>query len=104
MKAATILLLVFAAVPLLIYPFVLLANVMSLAGTRTGSEPVGQVLVSYAFLFASTAYPLAYLLCLIFSIVAMKTGREQAGLYWSLGPFVYLLGLGLLFVLWMLVG
>lgn len=104
MRTAAILLLVFGALPLLIYPIVLLANVMSLAGTRTGSEPVGQVMVSYAFLFAGTAYPLAYLLCVAFSVVAIKQGRHQAGLLWSLGPFAYLLALGLLLALWIAVG
>lgn len=103
MKTATILLLVFAAVPLLIYPFVLLANVMSLAGTRSGSEPMGQVLVSYAFLFTSTLYPLAYLICAILSVAAMKRGRERAGLYWGIGPIAYLLGIVLLAGLWMMV-
>lgn len=101
MKAACIVFLVFGALPLLLYPFVLLANVMSLAGPRTGAEPLGQTLVSFAFLGATTAYPLAYLLFLVLSVVRLKQGRLQPALIWSLAPMGYLVGVVLLLLLWM---
>lgn len=54
---------IIGGVPLLIYPFVLLANMMSLAGPWTG-EHVVLIIVVLLFIAVSSAYPLTYFLCL----------------------------------------
>jgi mannitol-specific phosphotransferase system IIBC component len=54
---------IIGGVPLLIYPFVLLANMMSLAGPWTG-EHVLLIIVVLVFIAVSSAYPLTYFLCL----------------------------------------
>lgn len=60
-KPLVYLLFVLEGLPLLIYPFVLLANLMSLAGHRTGNESVFLITVVLLFIIMSSAYPLSYL-------------------------------------------
>ena len=43
--------------PLLIYPFIVLANLMSFVGHRSGNEPASLILYSFSFLIFSTLYP-----------------------------------------------
>lgn len=86
MKQTTTLILLLGALPLLVYPFVLLAGAMSLGGHRTGNEPFVVILAVYAVLVASLAYPLVYGACVVGTV--MKTRRDQstAALYFSLSP------------------
>lgn len=44
---------------LLFYPFVLVANVMSLAGERDTNAPILSVISAYLFLVISTLYPIS---------------------------------------------
>ncbi|CAM3436626.1 hypothetical protein FLLO111716_10130 [Flavobacterium longum] len=57
--------LVLAGLPLLIYPFVLLANIMSLAGHRSPDTSLWMTFISSLFLILSTLYPVPYLIGLI---------------------------------------
>lgn len=85
---------VIAGLPLIAYPLVFMANVMSLAGHSTGNESFWLVLVSNCFLIGTTVYPLVFGLSLIFFFTfKMK-------LTISLIPLGYLVLLFLLFQLW----
>jgi mannitol-specific phosphotransferase system IIBC component len=52
-------------IPLLLYPFVLLADIMSIAGERTGNENVFLIIIVGLFLFLSSSYPISYSVCLV---------------------------------------
>ena len=100
MRVAAIGLLILCALPLLIYPFLLLANVMSFAGTATGNELLSQWLISRAFLLGSTIYPIVYLVCAIISIVQIVRNKGKSALTYSSIPLIYLFFLGGLFAVW----
>jgi hypothetical protein len=98
MKAITFSLLAVGALPLLAYPAVILANVMSLAGHRSGDESPVLMLVVYTFLLASTAYPVVYVFCFAFAIARVRE-KKSAAIGYGLGPIGYLaaiIGLGAL--------
>ena len=71
--------LVLGALPLGIYPFVLLANVMQLAAGGSSSGGAYELLGTY-FLLGSTCYPIIYVLMLRASRRAQKRGdsKQQA--------------------------
>ena len=48
-------------IPLAIYPFILLANIMSLGGQSSGNENLSQVIAAYSFLIFSTLYPVTFI-------------------------------------------
>jgi hypothetical protein len=49
--------------PLVIYPAVLLASIMGLAGHRTGDEPPRVLFVAYSFYILTIVYPVPTLAC-----------------------------------------
>jgi hypothetical protein len=100
MRALAIVLLVLGALPFLIYPFVVLAGVMSLAGHSSGKEPIILVIVANSFLLGSLAYPLVYLPALVFAGARLAAGERKAALVGSIVPLAFLVLLGVLFALW----
>ena len=60
------LILVLEGLPLIIYPFVLLANVMQLASLGSGNLNAISIAFMILFLVLSTAYPITYFLCFWF--------------------------------------
>lgn len=64
-QIVAILLFVVGGLPLIVYPFVLIANAMSLAGFMEGN--INYVLFTCALLFvvATSTYPLTYIACLV---------------------------------------
>ena len=54
------------SLPLIAYPFVLLANVMSLAGEKTANTPFIETLTFYGFLTLTTLYPLSVIISWVF--------------------------------------
>ena len=97
-------LLIIGAAPLLIYPFVLLANVMSLAATRVPSQPpvpLMQELTSRAFLWSSTLYPIAYIVCALAAFTAARGAHGAAAWTWAAAPLGYLVLCVLLMFAWM---
>lgn len=100
MKQTVSLLLLLGALPLLIYPFVLLANVMSLAGHWSGNEPLGLVVTVYAFLIGSTAYPAVYIFHRVYANALLKQNKTEAALRYSVGPLLYLALLAGFMMLW----
>jgi hypothetical protein len=66
-------LLVIGALPLLIYPFVALASVMSLAGHTDGKEPGLLMAVARGFQITSLLYPVVYVGALVGAVSLRKT-------------------------------
>jgi hypothetical protein len=91
--------LVLGALPLVVYPFVLLANIMGIAAPRSGNESLVLVLISYAFYIATTVYPLVYLFCVASAIVAARR-QSRTALGFAFAPIGYLLLLVGLGVIW----
>ena len=92
--------LIFGAVPLLGYPFVALASLMSLAAHTTGKEPMLLLAVSRSFQIASLIYPIVYLGCLVGVLLAQKK-KEKLASKIALVPIWFLGFVCMLVVLWM---
>jgi len=71
-----ILLLVVAGIPLLIYPSVLVANVMSIAGYQGGDLSVILKITSTAFMLVTTLYPIVYL-CSVIGYIVFSIKRKK---------------------------
>lgn len=82
--------------PLAVYPFCLLANVMSLAGHQ--EQPLSPLVVAttYAFLWSSTLYPVVYLPSPLAAAFFDAGGRDLATRRVAYVPLVYLTGITLL--------
>lgn len=105
MKTLSIALMCFTSLPLLIYPFVLLANVMSMAALSSPtSVSFGLSVAFFGFLIGSTLYPLPYLTSLVFSILNLKNGKPRAAFLWQSGLVGYLILVGLFFIAWLMLG
>ena len=91
-KLIHIILFIISVIPFGIYPFILLANVMSLAGHRTGNELFLDLLLPYSFLIFSTLYPLTFLYSWI--------NRKRKNLIISLLPIFHVVISIILFFLW----
>jgi hypothetical protein len=85
------------ALPLVIYPGVLLANVMSLAAEGQSDTPMFLRVVATSFQVSSSAYPLVYGWC----FRALKAKSVATGLWLSVAPLAYLVLVYGLFQLWM---
>ena len=105
MKAFCIGLIGLTTLPLLVYPFVLMANVMSLAASPPSSQvPLSLRLAMSGFIWSSTIYPLPYLVTMIASIVLLRLDEVKKALWWQVGLLGYLLLVGLFFVAWLALG
>lgn len=89
------------AAPLILYPVILLAGVMSLAGHRTNDDVDLLLVISRTFVVASLAYPLVYGACLGGGLFAWFAAKKQ-GLAFALSvtPLGYFGVLVLLLMLW----
>ena len=90
-----------AGVPLIIYPFLFLANIMSLAGARPANPPPFLLsLGANGFLWGSTLYPFFYLYCVRkFREQPYPLERQSSRLFAWL-PLLYLVGVCVFFLLW----
>jgi amino acid permease len=100
MKVVTYCLFVFSGLPLVAYPAILLAGIMSLAGERSGGAPLLLSTVATACQIGSIAYPAIYFPFLQRAKKQMKDKQDKAAFRSSLIPPGYLLALGLLFAAW----
>ncbi len=98
-----ILLLLLAGLPLVIYPVLLIANVMSLAGYQSTSAGAMVTIVSLGFFFTSTIYPVVY----ITSIIGYFISSRKKSALWKrrfvIIPFVALAIQLVMLGLWVLV-
>ena len=99
-RAPAVVGLILSALPMLVYPFVLMANLMSVVAepdpTRTGLEEFGAT----SFIVLSTAYPVAWLGSLIGSVVLMMKHRAKIAAWTAFGPMFYLALVGAAFWVW----
>jgi hypothetical protein len=105
MKTLSISSLVLGALPLAIYPFVVLADIMSLAGHRRGDEPRLLVAVATIFQVGSLAYLPVYAFSFAATLILLgKVGRGRRAFCLSVIPIIYLAILTILFFAWQSVG
>lgn len=100
MKRASTFLFVLEALPLIIYPVVLLADLMTFSGHVTGGESPGLLITVYAFVFGSMVYPVVYVACVILAYARMRENKLPAAMRFSVAPLAYLALLVALIVLW----
>ncbi len=88
--------------PLIIYPIVLLANVMSLGGEPPMHPvPLALRLSSQGFLWSSTAYPIVYFYCARQAIY-YRQAKPKYAVNMSTLPLLYLAIVAALFCGWMI--
>jgi len=94
--------LILGGLPLMIYPFLLVANVMSLAGNPS-SEPVSLVvqLASQGFLWGSTLYPLVYIPCALIAVLCSFGESDHIAVRFAFMPILYLGAVIACFFLWL---
>jgi len=87
LNVISILLIIIEGLPLLIYPFVLIANLMSLAGLGASDQPFMANLLMVLFLIATSTYPLTY----IFSAFFVFKRESRYKLLVALCPVLHIL-------------
>lgn len=97
-KALSIIFLVIGGLALLPYPFLMIGNIMQIAGVRSGGESALLLFVVFAFVIVSSLYLITYLVCLILAIVK----RKQGILLISAIPLFHLLLVFALLLVWFL--
>ena len=80
-------------IPLLIYPFIIFANIMSFAGHKSPNTPISTLTILYSFMIITTLYPISYFLSLIVYI-----NKKKPALIFI--PFIHLLLSIIFFILW----
>lgn len=88
--------------PLLVYPAVLFAGVMSLAGEPTGDVPLLVRAVVTSFLLGSIIYPLVYIPSAIKALGLSRAQEIDRAYRMSQVPLKFLLVLGALLLVWFL--
>ena len=91
---------VLGALPLIAYPFVLLANVMQAAAKPEPGTPRLLLAVVRTFLVGTTTYPVVFLLCLFGARRALGRGAWEQGLALSSLPLGEIAALCGLLALW----
>jgi hypothetical protein len=86
-----------AVVALIIYPFILLANVMSLAAEYTEYPSPLAAFIIKAFLITSSLYPIVLGLCLKKFWSAVEISKE---IKWIMVFYGYVVICGILFFIW----
>lgn len=91
---------VLAALPLLVYPAIVVANVMSAAARPKLEGPRLLRAIVRAFLLGTTAYPVVFLLCLLGARYALWRGAWTWGIILSGLPLFAIAALCGLMALW----
>ena len=94
------------AIVLLLYPFCLLANVMSVSALETQGASIGPVprLAMKGFLWGSIIYPVVYLVAAATSVFLASNDRPVGARRVAQAPLIYLIGLLLCFVTALIAG
>ncbi len=101
MKLRAWVVLIPAGIPLIVYPFVLLANVMSLAGHQSAEPcPPALLVASQGFLWSSTLYPVVYVVCARTALAMSRKMKTGLALLLALLPIVYLGIVAAFFAAW----
>lgn len=97
-KIISIILFIIGGLPLLIYPFVMLANIMSLAGFAEYGNKNISLVIFVLFLISTSTYPLTYIVCLL-SFFKKGIGKIIIPII----PLLHILLIVLLYNLWNIV-
>ena len=82
-----------AALPMLIYPFVVLANVMSLAGHRNPDSSFIELLPARLFILVTTLYP--------FTLVgAFYLFRKKVNILFAVLPYIHIVLIVIAYGMW----
>ncbi|KUP23382.1 hypothetical protein AWJ19_28835 [Paenibacillus sp. DMB5] len=99
---------VLGAVPLLIYPFVLIANIMSLAGSWSGQEESILKAIVILFIILTSSYPITYIISLVLYLIKKLKNKNKNGAVLvsklPLLPLIHLVLAILVGCLWALLG
>ena len=98
--AAVILLFVALGLSFVIYPFVAVADLMSLAGYRTGRESDSLLFASRTFLYGSLAYPIILIPCLMMGTLFAVLRKIRTSIAMFIAPLVYVALLSIAFLMW----
>ncbi len=96
-KAMNIFLFVLGGIPLIAYPFVMIANLMQIAGDYS-DQSLWSIVWIIIFIAITTSYPITYILCLIFYF-----SKKRKKIYFPVLPLlqiivaVFLFNIGQLF-------
>jgi hypothetical protein len=101
MRSKITLPLIVGGLPLLVYPAVLGAGIMSLAAERTGDEPALLMAIVNSFLIGSIVYPLVYVPCAIGAVWRAKEQDAALAFKISIMPLVFLAVLVVLLLAWL---
>ena len=101
MKNISIASLIFSGIPLVIYPFVLLANIMSFATVLPGADLSLLAVVGFIFQLGSLFYPVVFFTCWSTYRRKLKLNELRAAFVYSVLPLVCLIILGFGLILWM---
>lgn len=109
MKIIAVIALILGGLPLIIYPMLFIANMISFAAIVAemkggGNLSVIPLIVTGSFLITSTAYPWVYVPCVRATIARMRKGEDVPAFQFSLAPLAYLVLVMLLLALWSVVG
>lgn len=88
------------ALPLLAYPLMLPASLMTLGTPDPNSPPAVLTLVKQGFCWGSLVYPLMYVGSLVLAGRAAGRGEARGNVAWSALPLLYMLLLAALFQAW----
>ncbi len=91
---------VLGGLPLLAYPALLIANIMSAAAKPEPGTPRLLLVVVRTFLVGTTTYPIVFLLCLFAARRALGRGEWERGLTLSSLPLLEIAALCGLLALW----
>lgn len=97
-RTLCVLLLVMEGIPLLLYPLVLIADIMTFAGEGTWKENILLSVIVITFLAVSSSYPLTYVLSVIYYF---KKHKRNCGNMWvPVAPLIHLGIFALLYYFW----
>ncbi len=79
-----------AAWPLVIYPWLLIGDIMGLSAILEFGKPSVQWVIFVIFVYGSLAYPLVFLICLALVSLLRSRKRVRARLLVSVAPLLWL--------------
>ena len=103
MKALCIVSICLTSLVLLVYPFVLVANIMAITAVPPANPSRIFMVTSAIFLGGTTLYPVPYLIALIASLWNIKKNVGVA-FFWQVALMVYLLVIGVSLVALLMFG
>lgn len=80
---------ILSAVPMLVYPFVMMANLMSFVAEPNPEATSFERIASTTFLVLSTAYPVSWIGGLVSTVVLLTKQRPKAAMWTGAWPLFH---------------